>query len=171
MQLLQRRNGHRDQLEIGALSDVEAPSAGLVGVAVVDEAREVFRAVAHDPVVLNRFTVAVFLGDIEVAQPEGAEQPWEPTVTTIGSSAATSSGIAPIDRLPSTTNRAPTSWARALTAARSINDPSVQCTCGTLTMLTRSSRPDKTASVQVWPDSRWTVSISAATARVAALQV
>ena len=74
-ELLQCRDGHRHQLEVGALADVEPAGAGLVLVAVVDQAGEVLRPLAGDPVLLDRLAVAVLVGDVEVAHPDWPQQP------------------------------------------------------------------------------------------------
>ena len=73
--LLEAGDGHRRQLEVRPLTDVEPSGARQVVVAVVDQAGEVVRARPEDPVLLQRLAVTVLLGDVQVAEAEGPEQP------------------------------------------------------------------------------------------------
>ena len=74
-QLVDRGDGHRDEAEVGALTDVVAAGAGQVLIGVVDQRGEVLRAVPQDPVLLEWPAVKVLAGNVEVADAERAQQP------------------------------------------------------------------------------------------------
>jgi CheY-like chemotaxis protein len=57
VKLLHRRGRHRHEVKVRPLADVEAARARLVGVLVVDEAREIVRAAPREPVLLQRLVV------------------------------------------------------------------------------------------------------------------
>src|SRR5947209_17695147 len=66
--LADRHCGHRRELKVRALPDVEAPRAGLVLLLIVDEPPEVLRADSLDPVLLQRLTAVEAGVQVRVAE-------------------------------------------------------------------------------------------------------
>src|SRR5215208_4821437 len=67
--LAQRLVRHREQGEVAPLADIVAPGAGLEGVLVVHERREVLGAATVDPVVLYGRPLPPLLPDVQEADP------------------------------------------------------------------------------------------------------
>jgi hypothetical protein len=73
--LLERRNRHRGEREVGPRSDIEPPCSRLQLVGVVDQPRKVFGARPDDPVVLDRLALAMARVHVQVGEAERPEQP------------------------------------------------------------------------------------------------
>src|SRR5712671_1994641 len=73
-QFERRLHGWRER-EIAALTDIEATCSGLKLAPVVDEAREVLRTLARDPIVFNRSPILPARCDIQESGTVRPEQP------------------------------------------------------------------------------------------------
>ena len=74
-ELLSGGNSHRDQAEVSALTHVEPPCSRHVFLGVADKPREIIGSNPVDPVLLERLAITVFLGHIQIADAERAEEP------------------------------------------------------------------------------------------------
>src|SRR5262249_39001956 len=75
-QQLERGPDRRIESEVAAFADVETPGPGFILASVVDEAGEILRILACDPVLLDRSRVLPTRGDIKKSGTVGAEQPF-----------------------------------------------------------------------------------------------